>query len=399
MIDVAVIGGGASGLAAAVNAKKINSSLNVAIVEALPRVGKKILATGNGRCNITNVSADKNKYNLPEFVSFALSEYSPIRVIKFFESIGLKTVTDSEGRVYPMSNTASSVLDCLRFECENLGIEFILNCHVNTLKILNNYFIINDEIKAKKIIIATSGKAAPPQGSDGSGFEIAKKLGHSVTELYPGLVPLTVKETSAKALKGVRVKAHIDLYSENKIIDSSNGEVLFTEYGLSGISVMDISRSVKNSSCKCVLDMLPDLSDEDINEFLLSSVNRNPNLTAENVLVGIMNKRIGQAVLKSCGIPLNKEISSIKQSDIDALIYTAKHFNFTITGTRGFNNAQITVGGIKADEILPESMESKLINNLYFAGEIEDIDSVCGGFNLQWAWSSGLLAGKSAAET
>lgn len=396
MYNIAIIGAGASGLAAAIAAKRRNRSKSVLLIEALPRVGKKILATGNGRCNLTNLNAVPSDYN-SSFVNDVFASYSPERVVAFFESIGLKCVSDSEGRVYPMSNSANSVLDCLRFEAENLGVEALCDTHTDSLTVKNGIFVINGTIKAEKVIIATGGKASPSQGSDGSGYKLLKLLGHNITELYPALVRINVKE-NVRNLKGMRVKASLKLMQNNKITDSSSGEVLFTETGLSGIAVMDISRSIKNRNGVCILDILPTLSEKEIADFIIDSQKRNGDLSCDNALGGLLPKKVGQYVLKVSGIKNETPLKALKAHNIDIIAHNIKQLKFTVTGTDDFNNAQITVGGAVLSEFDSRTLESKKIRNLYCTGELLDIDSVCGGFNLQWAWASGLTAGEKAAE-
>ena len=236
--DVAVIGGGASGLVSAIEVKRNYPKKSVVIFEKLDRVGKKILATGNGRCNLDNLTATKEDYNSPSFVQFALEKYTPLSNLDFFSGLGLLTVSDSEGRVYPRSNSASSVLDALRFETEKLGIKIIFQKVEKIEK--KDVFIINN-IKAEKVIMCCGGASSPSQGSDGSGFDLAKKFGHRITPLYPSLVQITTDTRFTKSLKGVRVKGKLTLKEKENFIGSSEGEILFADYGLSGIATMDLS--------------------------------------------------------------------------------------------------------------------------------------------------------------
>ena len=396
MYDIAIVGAGASGLAAAISAKRTDKAKSVLLIEALPRVGKKILATGNGRCNLTNLNAKAENYN-NAFVGDTLSVYPPKKIVEFFDSIGLKCISDSEGRVYPMSNTAASVLDCLRFEAENLGVETLCDTHVDSISKKNNSFLINNKIKAEKVILATGGKASPSQGSDGSGYRLLKLLGHNVTPLYPALVQLTVRE-NVKSIKGVRVKAKAKLVQNGRKVDMSAGEILFTDYGLSGIAVMDISRSVKNKNGVCVLDILPSLSENEIADFIYNCRKRNNEQSAENAICGLLPRKVGQYVLKLCSIHGDMPLKNLNKENIEFFARKVKHLEFTVTGTNGFNNAQITVGGAELREFNSKTLESKKIKNLFCTGELLDIDSICGGFNLQWAWASGITAGRNAAK-
>lgn len=390
--DIIIIGAGASGLAAAISAKQTDRKLNIAALDAMPKVGKKILATGNGRCNLSNLNAAADSYTNPDFVSAALNEFPPERVIEFFRSIGVLCVADGEGRVYPMSNTASSVLDALRSKAERLGVKLICDSHVEKIEKKNGIFTVG-KLVAKKVIICTGGCASASQGSDGSGYGLLKSLGHHITEVYPGLVQLTTKENT-KSLKGVRAKANVSLRQGVKPIDDAKGEVLFTDYGLSGISIMDISRSVKNGQYNCFIDTLPRCETDEAERFLLSLDKKTP---IENALSGMIPKALGRYILKRAGINSLTPLGELGKKEITEIIKTAKNLDFTVTGTMGFKNAQISVGGADVTEFNRKTMESKLVKGLFCAGEVLDTDSICGGFNLQWAWASGLVAGRYAA--
>lgn len=398
MYDIAIIGAGASGLVAAISAKKSNRNLSVLLIEALPKVGKKILATGNGRCNLTNLNAQTQSYNT-KAVSYIMNNYSPEKIVDFFSSIGLECVADEEKRVYPMSNSATSVLDCLRFEAVNLDVEIMTDTKITSASKKNDYFEINNKIKCRKLIVSTGGKASTAQGSDGSGYPLVKSLGHSVTALYPGLIQLTVKE-NLKPLKGVRVKAKASLkLRSGKEIDRSEGEVLFADYGLSGIAIMDISRSVRDNNCKCTLNILPELTQKDVVNFLFRAKKRNPELTLEDAFCGIVPRKVGYLIIKNAGLRQDVTLKELKNSDINLCADKLKNCEFTVTGTRGFESAQITVGGVCIDEFNLKTLESKIVPGLYCTGELLDVDAPCGGFNLQWAWASGITAGIDAAQS
>lgn len=400
--DFIAVGGCAAGLVAAINAKRLHPKLNIAVIEKNPRAGKKILATGNGKCNLTNLEALSHCYKNKRFADFAMNSYPPEKVISFFESLGLLTYADSEGRVYPRSNTASSVLDALRFEAEKLGIAMICETPVADIAKKNGVFVINGEFEAKKILLATGGKASPSQGSDGSGYPLAKSLGHGVTPLYPSLVPLTVKGDLVKTAKGIRARA-VKLTLENgKILKESEGEILFTENGLSGIASMELAakaeESLKGENRKTFvhIDFVPDMSFSDILAHLKNVRSIKGECGADALLSGLLPKQIGVMMCK--GVKLynsDKKVLDFSDSELKTLACAVKDFAFEISGSKGFANAQVTSGGVKTHEINPETMESLICKGLYFAGEIIDVDGGCGGFNLQWAWASGLLAGEN----
>lgn len=398
MYDIVVIGGGASGMAAAISAKKTCAELSVLIIEALPKVGKKILATGNGRCNLTNMSAVSRSYNT-KAVSSVINRYPPEKIVEFFSSVGLECVTDSESRVYPMSNTATSVLDALRFEVDNSGVEVLTDTKVSSICKKGDLFEINGRILCKKVIISTGGKSSSAQGSDGSGYPLLKSFGHNITALYPGLVQLTVKE-NLKMLKGIRVKAEVSLKLKNgKELNRSEGEVLFADYGLSGIAVMDVSRSVRDNNCKCVLNILPELKKEDVFTFISRAVKRNSSQLLEDALCGIVPRKVGYLIIKNSGLKQDVTLRELRKYDIETVAQNLKVCEFTVTGTKGFESAQITVGGIDTAEFDMSTLESKKVRGLYCTGELLNVDAPCGGFNLQWAWASGIVAGDSAASS
>ncbi len=398
MYDIAIIGAGASGMAAAISVKRKKPHAKTVLIEALPRIGKKILATGNGRCNLTNLTARTENYNTA-FVSSGFKVLPPEKIVDFFSSIGLKCVSDSESRVYPMSNMATSVLDCLRFEIARLGIDVLTDTKVESVKKTNGIFIVNSSIRAKRLIISTGGKSSPSQGSDGSGYPLLKSFQHSVTPLYAGLVQLTVKE-NVKALKGIRVKAEVILKNtDGKTLNTSTGEVLFADYGLSGIAIMDVSRSVCEHKCLCTLNVLPEVSVSEIADFLFQSKNRNPDLFLEDAFTGIIPKKLGQYLIKKCELRPDITVGLLKPQQINVLANSLKNLTFIVTGTKGFDNAQITVGGADTSEFDCGTLESLKVKGLYVTGELLDVDAPCGGFNLQWAWASGILAGECCAQS
>lgn len=397
--DLVVIGGCSAGIAAAINAKRLHKNLNIAVFERLSRIGKKLLATGNGRCNLTNENALEHSYHNFEFASFALNQYPPESVKTFFEGMGMLTRTDSEGRVYPRSNAASSVLDALRFEIEKCKITIFCDTTVSIIKKTKEGFIINDEFLTKKIIIACGGKSSPSQGSDGSIFSAVKSLGHSFTPLYPSLVPLITSSADTKSLKGIRATG-VKLFaeSEGKIIAESSGEILFTDNGISGIAAMElaaeINENVKRKTFTHV-DLLPEMRIEMLVSYIEKQREIRKSLSIDELLTGILPKMIGIQICKATKLyGANKKVSSLTDEDCVKIAQKIKNYTLCITGTKDFKDSQVTRGGVRVKEINPETMESVICRGLYFAGEIIDVDGGCGGFNLQWAWSSGLLAGE-----
>lgn len=396
--DLAIIGAGASGLAAAINASRQHPGIRIALAEHLPRAGKKILATGNGRCNMTNLNALTHPYRNRDFASFALNRYSPGKVIDYFASLGLYTYSDSEGRVYPRSNNASSVLDSLRFSLVD-NIRLINDLNISKADYKSGSFILNDSIGSDKLIIASGGKSSPVHGSDGSGYPLAKAFGHRVTPLLPSLTPLNVNQNEIRSLKGVRAPSVNLTLICGKNNYRSSGEILFTQTGISGIAAMELSsaagRELSSGNRPCLsIDYLPEYSDAELCGIISDIIRCRGDKPAESLLSGLLPKLIGVSVLKKAGIA-GEYIKSNNISDTaDRIAREIKNSRYEITGTKGFADSQVTSGGICTDEIDSETMQSKLLKGLYFCGEIIDVDGGCGGFNLQWAFASGLLAGE-----
>ena len=394
---LAIIGGGAAGLIAAITAAQTNKNLAVTVYERLARVGKKILATGNGRCNLTNMELTPIHYhgNDVGFVDFAFSEFSLQKTLDFWHELGLLTKAEM-GKVYPYSLQAGSVVDLLRAECDRLNIIFKCEQAVTSLSRQGSSFLVATE-PYDAVIVACGGKASPHLGSDGSGYALFTSFGHSLTVLTPAITAVKTDITYVKQLKGIKTDANVTVFVDDKREYNTSGEVLFTEYGLSGPPILETSRIAgTNKNVKISLDLMPEYSVAELAKILNKKATDN-NLTLEEFLTGILNKRLGQVVLKYAGFLLTTKASTLKANDINKICTAIKAFAFEITSVCGFQNAQVTAGGIKTADFNKQTMESTLCLNLYAAGEILDIDGDCGGWNLQWAWSSGYLAGKSAA--
>ncbi len=385
MNRVAVLGGGASGIMAALTAAEYGAQ--VTVLEKNHRIGKKLLITGNGRCNFTNINGKAEDYS-SAFVSDALNAFPPLKTIEFFKEIGLIATVEDGGRIYPQSGQAAAVLEVLLLELGRRNIKVICDFDVDKINRTESGFEIfgknNDRIFADRIVAAFGGKAAPNTGSDGSGYRILQGLGHSVTPIFPALVQLKTD----RSIRGVRAKAKVTVDSISEI-----GEVQFTEYGLSGIPVLDISRYAKIGDV-ITLDLMPDYSENELFEYLKE---RKPQ-KLETYLVGIINKQLGQMLLKECEIgKLSRESANLKDFEIREIAKKIKNWNFTVKGKMPWGNAQTTRGGIALCEVSSKTMQSKLVKGCYITGELLDIDAPCGGFNLQWAWSSGFVAGRAAA--
>lgn len=397
--DIAVIGAGASGLTAAIAAERYGTK-KVTLIEKMPRVGKKILSTGNGRCNLSNTTISENDYNGDtELLSYTAKEAD--NITEFFSSIGLLCRKDDSGRIYPYSMSATSVLDALRFSVQAGGAKVICDAKVNDiLKTDSGFKIIcdNSEIIAKKIIMAAGGCAAPSLGSNGDGFTLCKKLGHNIAKLYPALAPIRTQKELVKAVKGLRTPAVVSLISQGRTICSEAGEVQFTDGALSGICIFNISAKACEyiGSGEISLDTAPDITDSELFTLIKSTSKIRSDLACDELLTGLYHKRIGQAILKNAGISLSKLCKDIKDKEISAIVSKAKDWRFPIKAVSDWSLAQVTCGGIPAHEVT-DSLESRKAHGMYLCGEILNIQGKCGGYNLDWAWKSGYTAGKNAA--
>lgn len=408
--DLIIVGGGASGMMAAIAAKDFG--IDVAIVEGTDRVGKKILTTGNGRCNISNrcVAEPFINYhsNCDNFFSSVLSQFGVDDTLNYFLSLGLPIIPLKSGKLYPQSLQASSVVDILKMSIEDRNIPLYTGCKIKNIH-KDKIFKLstsNDEYKlftCENLILACGGKSAPKTGSDGSAYSLAKNLGHSITKLLPGIVQLKLDYNHLKALSGVKFDGYAKLFVDSKEVKEDFGEILFTDYGISGPPILQISAlaSQATSSGKkteVVVDLMPNYTKDELIDFLechFALLSHRPIL---NAFIGVINKKIIPILLKECGITdLHMPCYELSWKEKSKLIQTLKSWRFTCIGTNDFNQAQVTIGGVTASEINPDTLESKIVPNLYFAGELIDVHGDCGGFNLQWAWSSGYVAAKSIA--
>lgn len=401
--DIVVVGGGAAGLFAAVIAKKLNNNLNILVVEALDRVGKKLITTGNGQCNITNANINTSYYHSEnsEFIDSVFEKFTLKDTINLFSEMGVDIVFNENGRGYPASYQAGSVVDALRFTVYELGIEVKNSVTVNDFRYDKYYTLLTDstEISTKKVIFACgllSGGAK--LGSTGIALEMFKKLGYKTVLTTPSLVQLKTETQLVRQLKGIKFDGKATLLINGKITKENTGEILFTDYGLSGPAIFGISReAVRNSGNISVsLDILPDIEINPLTSKLIDRKNRLRKRSSEEFLTGLINKRLGQVIMKTANVPMNTTADNIPDSLIVKLAYTLKNFAFSVTGNTGFINSQVTAGGIKLTEIDIDTFESKRHKGLFIVGEMLDVDGECGGYNLQWAWSSSAIAAKSA---
>ncbi len=405
-MTVLIIGGGASGLMAAITAKKLAPDTRVVIAERLDRVGKKILATGNGRCNFSNLNANTANYHgkVPSFVNNALKEFTVADTVNFFNEIGVFPREEHDGRLYPYSLQASAVLDALRQKCDMLGVETLTGKNVKEITVkkgaLKAVFEGGERMSADRVILAAGGCASPSLGSDGSGFEILKKLGHTVTQLSPALVQVKTDTKPIKGLSGIKIEGTATLIWGEKVLGSDSGEILFTDYGLSGPPIFQLSAKMPfKNDLTIALDFMSEYSLRQVYEVLEGRKKALSGLTMEGFFNGLLNKRLGNLIARAAGIEkLSFKVSELDRDMLWSLARLIKEYKINVTGLNGFKNAQVTAGGALTDQFSQYTMQSKFIENLYCCGEIFDIHGDCGGYNLQWAWSSGYLAGKNAVQ-
>ena len=407
--DIIIIGGGASGLTAATIAKDLGK--DVAIIEGTDRIGKKILTTGNGRCNISNstIAFPYKTYHSTSdnnFFTTCLNNFSVEDSKNFFLSLGLPIVELQKGKLYPQSLQASSVVDIFRFAIEEKDIPLYTDCKIKTIHKKKNFILsTNSEefpsFSCRKLILACGGKSAIKTGSDGSGYKLAKELGHSIIEPLPGIVQLKLDYPHLKALSGIKFEGKAALIVDDKIVREDKGEILFTDYGISGPPTLQLSseasRSLyKHKKVEISVDMMPELSFDEVDNFIQGHLGMFSYRSISSSLIGVINKKLIPILLKDIGIQsIHTPCYDLDWKYKSLLVQRLKKWTFKCTDTNGFNAAQVTVGGINLKEVNPNTLESNIVENLYFCGEILDVTGDCGGFNLQWAWSSGYLAGSS----
>ena len=403
MQTILIIGAGASGMMAALTAAENHH--HVILLERQARVGRKLLATGNGRCNLTNIHADLSHYHgeKADFAAHALQVFSAQDALDWFHANGLLTVTETSGRVYPLSNSANSVLDVLRFAiAERENIDLRTGVCVTALRRTGSGFSAQTEggtIRADKVIVACGGMAGGKLGGVQDGYTLLASLGHTRTALHPALVQLTTDPTYPRALKGVRADARLTLRTKRTVLAQREGEVQFTEKGVSGPAAFDLARAVSTGGegLTLVCDLLRGYAPQEVLALLQQRQKNAPHLTAEDLLTGALHNRLGKTIIRYVNLKADTPVPALTRDELRQIARACKGFTLPVRGTEGFAGAQVTAGGIRCAEFDPRTMQSRLVPGLYACGEVLDIDGDCGGFNLQWAWSSGRIAGRTLA--
>lgn len=401
-MEIAIVGAGASGCVAAIILA--SRGYKVYLLERKDRILKKVLVTGNGTCNFTNINATYDNYfSIGNKISKEIFEkYSYKDVIEFFESLGILHKVESRGRVYPNSLQAASIVDALRFKIDSLNnIDLRLNFEVSKIRkkgfkfnISNNEDIV---LSVDKVVIATGGISYPQLGSNGSGYELAKKMGHNVSKLYPVLAQLKTDKEYVKGLEGVRIKTKLKVYFKDKFLREDENELIFTQYGISGTVIFNMSYLTALYGMENIyfhFDFLPEYSEEKIVK-ILRDIRKNIGYSlVENFLNGLINKKLGIFLIKKIGIEkLNTKINKISDEEILSLAKILKKYVIKAYDTTGFSNAQVTAGGILNTEINNYTLESLIVKDLYFIGEVLDVFGDCGGYNLNWCFISGIHLG------
>jgi len=391
--DVIVIGGGAAGIMAAITAKRQGAS--VLVCEKMPKIGKKLLITGAGRCNLLNNILDASFYNSGSqaFVRAVLNQSGKEAMLGFFKELGLATYADEAGRIFPVTNQAASVLKVLEMELERLKVTLDLGCEIKNIRVTKNEFEIcaksGERETCRKVILCAGGKSYPALGADGNGYALAMAFRHKIVEPVPSTVPLVVKDPWCHALQGQKIRVSATGCIQGEKVRTASGELLFTQYGLSGTAILDVSEEISIAlnrghvtNVSVIVDLIPFMDENELTAELSEKLKRG--ITRENLTEGLLPHKLSGLLREA-----------LQSSDAIAIAKLLKHKEFKVIGTRGWNEAEFTSGGIPVDEVDPLTLESKFQKGLYFAGEVLDVQGRRGGYNLAWAWASGAVAGKT----
>lgn len=404
MRHVAVIGGGAAGMMAAITSAR--EGARVTILEHKERIGKKILSTGNGRCNFTNTYQTPACYRSDnrDFAWNIIQKFNVEKTISFFKELGIYP-KDRNGYLYPYSDQAAAILEVLQIEVAKLDICVMTEINVLDIQPVKKGIRITTDkktITTDSVILACGSKAAPVTGSDGSGYQLAKLFGHRIVPVLPALVQLRCAEKFYKSISGVRVQGIVEIYADDIFLASDTGEIQLTNYGISGIPVFQVSRYAakalyKKQSVTAVLNFMPDMNKEEFLLFLQERITLCPYKTLDEFFTGVFPKKLCELWIRLSRLPKEMRVSDLSGEQLEKLVLLIQHLRTHITETNSFEQAQICCGGVDTTEINPDTLESNYVPGIYFVGELLDVDGICGGYNLQWAWSSGFVAGKEAA--
>lgn len=401
---VLIVGAGASGMTAAIHAAR--EGAKVTLLEQKERPGKKLLSTGNGRCNLTNRDQKDEYYRCSQagFPASALRRFSPEDTLEFFGRLGI-VPKDRNGYIYPNSDQASSVLEALLQELEHLGVRTLCGCPVTEAAKEGETFILSvgqGQFRGDALILAAGSRAAPVTGSDGSGYRLAQGFGHRLVTPLPALVQLRCREKHYKRLAGVRSEARVRLFADGKFLAEDRGELQLTDYGISGIPVFQVSRYAsmalhRKQDVTARINFLPNMDRRQVEKLMDQRRRDLGDRTCIQWMNGLLNSKLSAVLLFLAGIQEKQPVKSVSQSQWNRLRELMTDYETGITAANPFENAQVCCGGVDTRQVKEETLESRLVEGLYFCGELLDVDGICGGYNLQWAWSSGAAAGRSAA--
>jgi len=396
-----IIGAGAAGLVSAIVSARAGQA--VVLLEQNKKIGKKILVSGNGKCNIDNKYISPSRFHgqNPAFIKEVLEGYDFEVVEKFFTSLGLELAEGKEGKMFPMSLQSSAVVEFLEYEAKRVGVQIICDCAVTDISKEANTFTVETSQGTKtctQLVLASGSPAAPHLGGSNSGYDFATKMGHSLTPRHPSLVQLCSEETWVKGCAGVKVAGTAKLYANGEHITEKKGDLLFTNYGISGLAILDLSREVSTrlanfDYCELSLDLMPQMSKEKLTALLRARVKENSEKPLNLWLQGVLNKKLIAIILEQSKCEVRTE-GTLNTKEINKLVHAIKNLKLSISDTKGFKGAEVSTGGINTREVNPQTMESKLVRNLFFVGEILDVDGDRGGFNFHFAWVCGLRAGE-----
>lgn len=389
-MNIAVIGAGASSLFLSYLLSKRKTDYNLTVFEKNSKVGRKLLITGNGRCNISNENISLKSFHSlnPEFVKFPIKQFAYETCKKIFNDLGIEFHIGKKGRVYPMSLTASSVAELLYDEALQNGVEFRLNEFIEDIQFKEGSFLINGKERFDKVVIATGSPAMPKLGSNGSGYEIARKFGHTIIEPFASLVQLVCSNKNLDVLSGLKIEG---------VVEKQKGDILFTKYGISGSAVLDVSRDVSynlqyQESQTVTIDTMPLFSKDKLLDMVLKRLKNHPNRDILLFMEGIISKKLSKYILLETGLLKSRsKAGELNRKDIQKVVHMLKNLNFNVTDTKGFDACEVCAGGVDTTEVDPRTMESKLQKGLYFTGEVLDVDGDCGGYNLHWAWAGSFV--------
>lgn len=401
-----IIGAGAAGLCAAI--VQARAGQRVTLLEQNSKVGKKILVSGNGKCNIDNRFIDNRRFHSqnPAFIEDVLKGHDFEHVEKFFTSLGLVLVEGKEGKMFPLSLQASSVVELLEYEAKRSGVEIVCDCTVKNINKTENLFTLETSQgtqTCEQLLLANGSPAAPQLGGSDSGYAFATKLGHTLIPRHPSLVQLCSEETWVKACAGVKVAGIAQLYANGEYITEKKGDLLFTNYGISGLAILDLSREVSTrlagfDYCELSLDLIPEYSKEKLSNLLLSKIQSESTKPIMLWLQGVINKKLIPVILEQSKCKASTE-NDLNRKEINKIVHSIKNLKLSISDTKGFIGAEVSTGGINTTEVNPQNMESKIMPNLFFAGEILDVDGDRGGFNFHWAWVSAMRVNSEILHT